>query len=309
VSHQPERPEPEKLAEAGRRAGSTGTLIFVPTYNEQGTIARMIDALLALPISADVLVVDDRSTDGTTEWLTSRAARESRLSLIVRPGKLGVGSAHKLGWLYARRFGYRQIATLDADFSHDPADVVRLIAALERGADVAIGSRFAPGGKLDYRGWRLFLSYSANYLARAALRLPIAEYTTSLRAARLDRVPAGLVESIENDGYGFFLICAVRLVRAGLAVSEVPIHFRDRHEGISKIPRLEILRGAFNLARLAVGHRRVSSGPLPGEAARDCPVCGQPYCIPEPTGEGHCLACGARSGRTGACVAQDSAGV
>jgi dolichol-phosphate mannosyltransferase len=183
--------------------------------------------------------------------------------------------------------------TLDADFSHDPADIPRLLAALDRGADVAIGSRFVPGGKLDYRGWRRFLSRSANRLARTVLRLPIAEYTTSLRAARLDRVPEGLVETVDNDGYGFFLICAVRFVRAGLAVTEVPIHFRDRHEGVSKIPRLEILRGALNLARLAVEPRR---GPFPPDAMPDCPACHRPYGVMTPAHDIHCLACGVRFG-------------
>ena len=123
----------------------------------------------------------------------------------------------------------------------------RLLAALDAGADVAIGSRYIEGGSIDYRGWRLFLSRNANWLARRLLRLPIAEYTTSLRAAQLDRVPQGLVECVENDGYGFFLTCAVGFARAGLTIVEIPIHFRDRDHGVSKIPRLEIVRGAANL--------------------------------------------------------------
>jgi dolichol-phosphate mannosyltransferase len=242
-----------------------------------------------------VLVVDDRSTDGTTEILLTRAAADRRIGLIVRPGKLGVGSAHKLGWLHARRLGYRRIVTLDADRSHDPTDVPRLLAALDADADVAIGSRFAPGGKLDYSGWRLFLSRTANYLARRLLRLPIAEYTTSLRAARLDRVPEGMVETIENDGYGFFLRCAVLFVRAGLEVVEVPIHFHDRADGVSKIPRLEIFRGALNLARLAMPMRGAKAGISLSRTLQDCPECGQPYHVPQ-AGEVRCLACTYRSG-------------
>jgi dolichol-phosphate mannosyltransferase len=270
---------------------SSDTLIFLPTYNERETIAPMVDALLALPARCDVLVVDDQSTDGTTELLESKAAAERRFGLIVRPRKLGVGSAHKLGWLYARRRGYRRLVTLDADFSHDPADVPRLLTALDQGADVAIGSRFAPGGRLDYRGWRLFLSRSANYLARTVLRLPIAEYTTSLRAARLDRVPEGLVETIDNDGYGFFLICAVRFVRTGLRVAEVPIHFRDRDHGTSKIPRLEIVRGALNLARLAVDRKAGGKGVQSLGTEHVCPQCGQACRLPTLTGGMRCLAC------------------
>jgi dolichol-phosphate mannosyltransferase len=238
-----------------------------------------------------VLIVDDNSTDGTAAILTARAAQEPRLRVIARSGKLGIGSAHKLAWLYARRQGYARIVTMDADLSHDPADVPRLLATLDAGAEVAIGSRYIAGGSIDYRGWRLFLSRNANWLARTLLRLPITEYTTSLRGARLDRVPEGLVEHIENDGYGFFLACAVGFVRAGLKITEIPIHFRDRDHGVSKIPRLEIVRGAANLMRLMVKRqRRPVAHALPPAGDR-CPACGEPYRIATPSGALRCLAC------------------
>jgi dolichol-phosphate mannosyltransferase len=144
---------------------------------------------------------------------------------------------------------------MDADLSHDPLDIPRFLAALDAGADVALGSRFVPGGKLDYTGWRRFLSQKGNRIARWALGLPIAEYTTSFRAARLERVPIGLVESIPNDGYSFFLTAAVRLSRQGLRITEIPIHFHERETGVSKMPRLEILRGMANLLYHIV-HRR-----------------------------------------------------
>jgi dolichol-phosphate mannosyltransferase len=266
-------------------------LIFTPTYNENRNIGPLLDALLALEPRCNVLVVDDSSTDGTTELLRDRAAAEPRLHIVVRPGKLGIGSAHKLAWLHARRQGYARIVTLDADFSHDPADIPRLLATLDAGADVAIGSRYMPGGRLDYRGWRLFLSRNANALARLLLRMPITEYTTSLRAARLDRVPEGLVETIANDGYGFFLTCAVGFVRAGLKIVEIPIHFRDRDYGVSKIPRLEIIRGAVNLLRLVLQPNR-SFPPRQLQPAGDtCADCGQPYRTVLPAGVMRCLAC------------------
>ena len=277
-----------------RPTRSSETLIFLPTYNECDTIGRMIDALLALPIACDVLVVDDRSTDGTTGILVSRAAAEPRLAAMVRPGKLGIGSAHILGWMHARRLGYQRIVTVDADFSHDPGDIPRLLAALDQGADVVIGSRFAAGGRLDYVGWRRFVSRSANYLARNALGLPISEYTTSLRAARLDRVPEGLVETIESGGYSFFLICMVRFVRAGLNVTEIPIHFHQRTEGTSKISHLEIVRGALNLVRLTVRRKWQNRYALAGGVAHDCPTCHQPFLIPAPSGELVCVACSYR---------------
>ena len=107
--------------------------------------------------------------DGTLDVLAARAAAEPRVGVVVRPGKLGIGSAHKLGWLHARRMGYARIATLDADLSHDPADVQRLLDALDAGADVALGSRFVPGSKHDYSGLRLAVSQGANMLASSLL--------------------------------------------------------------------------------------------------------------------------------------------
>jgi dolichol-phosphate mannosyltransferase len=234
---------------------SSDTLIFAPTYNERATIEPLLDALLSLADQCDVLIVDDGSTDGTIELLTARVASDSRLRVIVRSAKLGVGSAHKLAWSHAREQGYARIVTLDADLSHDPSDVPRLLALLDEGADVAFGSRFLPGGQLDYRRGRMIISRSGNRAARWLLRLPITEYTTSLRAARLDRIPPGLVEAIPNEGYAFFLSCAVGFVRQGLRVREIPIHFRDRQDGVSKISRGEIVRAIANLIRLAIVRR------------------------------------------------------
>jgi dolichol-phosphate mannosyltransferase len=243
-------------------ARSSDTLIFAPTYNERETIERLLDALLGLANHCDVLIVDDNSTDGTVDVLSARAASEPRLRLIVRSGKLGIGSAHKFGWSHARAHGYARIVTMDADLSHDPTDVPRLLAALDAGADVAFASRFAPGGQLDYQRWRLFLSRSGNLAARWLLRLPITEYTTSLRAARLDRVPAGLTEDVSNEGYAFFLTCAVQFVRQGLRIAEIPIHFHDRKSGVSKIARVEIIRCMINLVRLALQRDSTIAMPL-----------------------------------------------
>lgn len=275
---------------------TSDTLVFAPTYNERGNIERLLDGLSAAAAGADILIVDDGSRDGTLDVLAERRRGNRRLGVIARPGKLGLGSAHKLGWLHARRLGYGRIVTMDADLSHDPADVSRLLAMLDAGADVALGSRYIAGGRIDYTGWRLFLSRTANSVAHRALGTRVSEFTTSLRAARLDRVPAGLVETIDNDGYGFFLACVARFARAGLKIVEIPIHFRDREHGQSKIPRLEILRGGANLARLAL--RRGPWRSMPGGIGdgAPCPDCGRPYRIPATDGGMRCLACFGRGG-------------
>ena len=267
------------------------TLVCAPTYNEQGTISKLVDALLALPVRSDLLFVDDSSTDGTTEYLRSVAAAEPRIHVIVRPGKLGVGSAHKLGWLYARMHGYSRIVTLDADLSHDPQDVPRLLAVLDAGADVAVGSRFCPGGRTDYHGWRRFLSQTANCLARLVLRLPVAEHTTSLRAVRLDRVAPGLVESVNANGYSFFMTCITRLAREGLIIREVPIHFHDRLRGSSKMPRDAVVKAILSLLRLALDRRPAEPLEIPHGSERQCPACGASYRTFVAPGELLCLQC------------------
>jgi dolichol-phosphate mannosyltransferase len=227
------------------------TLIFFPTFNERDCVGPLVGELLQLADTFDLLIIDDSSNDGTTEILHALAGRNPRIRLVVREGKRGVGSAHKDAWAYARQEGYSQIVTMDGDLSHAPNDVMRVLSSLDESYDVAIGSRFLPGAKLDYRGWRRFLSCTGNSFAGRLLHLSLTEYTNSLRAARLDRVPASLVEDIPDDGYTFFLTCTVRFVDAGLHIKEVPIHFRERHAGSSKIPTIEAMRAAINVFRIA----------------------------------------------------------
>lgn len=235
-----------------RLARTADTVVCVPTYNEVGTIGILLDGLLRLSRPLDILVIDDGSTDGTGAEVLSRMTAGSPVYLIQRNAKLGIGSAHRLAWQEARRRGYARIVTMDADLSHDPADVPRLLSQLDAGADVAIGSRFASGGQVDYRGWRLLLSRTANFFARHTLGLRLTEYTTSLRAARLDRVPATLLESNAHEGYSFFLTCIVQLAREGLCITEVPIHFHDRQAGVSKLSKVDIFQAAVALLKLAV---------------------------------------------------------
>lgn len=239
------------------------TLVFLATYDEAGNIGPMLDAILSLDAALDVLVVDDNSPDGTADVVRAIAAREPRLQLIVRESARGLGSAHRFGWAHARRSGYAQLVTLDADHSHDPRDIPRFLAALGAGADFVIGSRFVEGGQLDYGGARLVASRAANWLARRLLGLALHEYTTSYRAARLAAIPAGLVENIDRDGYSFFMSAAVGIARCGARVEEIPIHFHKRASGLSKLATIEILKGVVNLFILAIWRQpRVGERPI-----------------------------------------------
>jgi dolichol-phosphate mannosyltransferase len=266
-------------------------LVFLATYNERPNIDLMLDAILGLPCRLDVLVVDDDSADGTGTVVKERATTDSRVSVLCRPRRLGIASAHRLGWLHARRFGYTRIVTMDADLSHDPSDIPRLLRAVDDGVDVALGSRFVPGGKLDYKGWRLFLSSAANRFARQLLQLPVAEYTNSYRAAQLDRVPVGLIETTQSNGYGFFLTATVRMARYGLRIAEIPIHFHDRHEGKSKMPKLQVLLGATDLFRLLADRRPFEGNDIDPTVSVDCGRCGGPYVIKLRSQPAKCLYC------------------
>jgi dolichol-phosphate mannosyltransferase len=266
-------------------------LVFLATYNEQSNIEPLLNAILGLSINCDILVVDDNSPDGTARLVAARVASESRLSLIVRPQRLGIGSAHRLGWLHARCFGYTRLVTMDADFSHQPTDIPRLLQALDDGADVALGSRFVSGGKLDYQGWRRLLSRTANWLARNLLQLRLMEYTNSFRAARLDRLPFGLIETIENNGYGFFLTETVRMARHGLQIVEIPIHFHDRNAGRSKMPKFQIVLGATNLLHLTFNRQPFDSNDVRPEIDSECERCRKPYVIRTRSNGKKCLFC------------------
>jgi 2-polyprenyl-3-methyl-5-hydroxy-6-metoxy-1,4-benzoquinol methylase len=253
------------------------TLVFSATYNEIGNVGQLLNDIWAIDPGADVLIVDDASPDGTGDLLREIAATEPRLKVIHRPGKLGLGTAHHLAMLFAIRGGYDVLVTMDADHSHDPACIPRLTERLSE-ADFVIGSRYMEGGSCDYSGYRRFVSVAANSAARLLLRLPLHEFTTSFRAFRVRRLSNVNFSKMHNEGYSFFMESVYRLDQAGLRVAEVPINFRDRFAGDSKIPRFEIFRGIFKLFHLATSKMLRRSMPPPSEPIVDrCVVCGSEY--------------------------------
>ena len=272
------------------------TLVFSATYNEAGNVQGLLRGIVAAVPEADILIVDDNSQDGTAQAL--RALQLPQLTLVERPGKMGLGTAHLLAFCHALHHGYDTLVTLDADGSHEPASIPALIGQIRGGHDFVIGSRFCPGGSLSYTGYRRFLSRNANLLARRLLRIPLTEFTTSFRAYRVSRMRAFSLGELYLDGYSYAMATVVACAQHRFRMTEVPIRFLDRGYGSSKIPSFEIFRGVHNLLRLAL-IRAVR--PLP--QAEDQPLNACPHChtayswiafkarARQPRGA--CVACGA----------------
>lgn len=228
---------------------SPKTLVFTATYNEKQNIPLLIDQIWKAVPNTDIFVIDDNSPDGTGLVLEQIAKENSRLSIKHRPGKMGVGSAHREAITYAREKGYDMLITMDADFSHDPKVIEQMVKGLEKN-DFVIGSRFAPGGQLDYHGFRRFISVGANLLARYALGITCSETTTSFRGfskGMLNKLP---IDQVKAEGYSFFLECTYLVCRTTKNILEIPIHFQDRMYGQSKISQAEIYKGFLTLFRL-----------------------------------------------------------
>lgn len=211
-------------------------LVVLPTYNEADNIAEVLRRLRLTVPTADILVVDDASPDGTAVIAQARGADLGAVDVLVRPGKLGLGSAYRDGFIEGLRRGYQILVEMDGDLSHDPAALPALLQAVEDGADMAVGSRYIPGGSIPHwSGYRRVLSRWGNRYARWVLALPLADATSGFRAYRADIVNRLGLASVRSDGYGFQIEMAYRVARAGGSVVEVPIEFVDRKRGTSKM--------------------------------------------------------------------------
>jgi dolichol-phosphate mannosyltransferase len=227
------------------------TLVALATYNEIENLPALIDEILLRLPSADVLVVDDNSPDGTGEWCDTRAATEPRLTCLHRPGKQGLGSASLLALRHAIDRDYDVVVTLDADWSHDPRYLPELVHATER-VDVAIGSRYISGGRID--GWplhRRIVSRSINRLSRLLLRLPVWDSSGAFRAYRVVKLRDVELNRVQSTGYAYLEEIIWLLSRAGATFTEVPITFHERRAGQSKISLREAAAKLAMLVRLA----------------------------------------------------------
>ena len=208
----------------------------MPTYLEVENIGTFLRRLREAVPTADVLVVDDSSPDGTADAAEVVAAELGQVDVLVRPAKNGLGNAYRAGFGRGLDKGYEVLVQMDADLSHDPFALPTLLQALDDGADFAIGSRYVPGGSIPHWPWhRRAMSRYGNLYTRFALRMPLSDATSGYRAYTADIVRAIDLVNTKANGYGFQIELAYRVSRHGVKVAEVPITFTDRVRGKSKM--------------------------------------------------------------------------
>ena len=226
------------------------TLIVVPTYNERENIGALITALLQVAPEADAMVIDDNSPDGTAIAIETLFNSEARFSTLKRTGRRGYGRSLLDGYRLAVEKGYARLVQMDADFSHDPTVVPLLINATQS-ADVAIGSRYCPGGRVANWPWqRRFLSRFANQYVSQITGIGVCDSTSGFRCYTR-RALQSLVEiGIHSEGYAFLVETAFRAQNAGLRIAEIPITFTDRRVGQSKMSGKVIFESVLKPWRL-----------------------------------------------------------
>jgi dolichol-phosphate mannosyltransferase len=225
------------------------TIICLPTFNERANIERMLHALA--PLGARVLVIDDNSPDGTGELADRLAEELDFVSVLHRERKEGLGPAYLAGFRAALEDGAELVLEMDCDFSHDPADVPRLVAACEQGADLALGSRYVAGGGTENWGrGRKVVSAGGSWYARTLLGVSVRDLTGGFKCYRRAVLETIDLDSIRSRGYAFQIETTYRTLRAGFAVTEVPIVFSDRTAGQSKMSRAIVVEAVMRVPML-----------------------------------------------------------
>jgi dolichol-phosphate mannosyltransferase len=223
--------------------------VCLPTYNEKDNVEPMVRALAEHGV--DVLVIDDNSPDGTGEIADRLAGELDHVEVLHRQAKEGLGPAYVAGFRRALAAGAELVLEMDCDFSHDPADVPRLIGAVEDGADLAIGSRYVPGGRIENWGvLRRFVSAGGSTYARVLLGIGVRDLTAGFKCYRrgvLERID---LDAVDARGYAFQIETTYRTLRAGFRVVEVPVRFADRTVGDSKMSRAIVAEAAWKVPRL-----------------------------------------------------------
>ncbi len=230
------------------------SLVIVPTYNEKENILLMLDAILQQHECLEVLVVDDGSPDGTGDMVAAEAEKNSRIHLIRRKGKMGLGSAYVTGFKWALERDYERVFEMDADFSHSPSDLTRFLDAAEE-SDLVLGSRYMKQ-RISVVNWdlrRLILSYGANVYTRLVTGLPISDATGGFKCFRREALQALNLDKMKSDGYCFQIETTFKIWKKGLRVKEIPIVFTDRTRGTSKMSGGIISEAFFLVLKLRLG--------------------------------------------------------
>lgn len=234
-------------------------LVMVCTYNERENLPPLVDAIGQNAPGADILIIDDNSPDGTGKWADNERQRNSKLKVIERSGKLGLGSAIRTGLKFGVDQGYDRIVNLDADFSHDPVVIPKLIAATAREqcpCDIAIGSRYVEGGKITGLSLpRRCMSRAINGYARLLLGLKVGDWSSSFRAYNTTYLKRLNWDDLTCNGYGSLQELLWKLHKTGAKIEELPIHYVNRRMGKSKITAKDAYGALHTLHRLAIRHR------------------------------------------------------
>jgi dolichol-phosphate mannosyltransferase len=239
----------EAIEFAGRVA------VVIPTYNERDNICPITARVRSAVPDADLLIVDDNSPDGTGKIADELAAADKHIRVLHRPAKVGLGAAYIAGFEAALDQGYDTVVEMDADGSHQPEDLPKLLAALA-GADIVLGSRWIPGGKtLNWPKSRELLSRAGNAYARIMLGIPLRDITGGYRAYRASALWKIGLEDVESVGYSFQIDLVRRAVQAGLALAEVPIMFVERTQGTSKMSKAIVREALSRVTRWGITMR------------------------------------------------------
>lgn len=225
------------------------TLIFTATYNEAQNIKVLINKILLNYKNIDLLIIDDNSPDKTSDVINKHFRSNKRVELIKREKKLGLHTAHILAYEYALKNKYSKLITLDADLSHDPREIGKFIKLLDVYSFV-IGSRYMNGGKCEMSFFRYLISFFGNKLIKFVIKVNINEFTTSYRGFNLKKLFPFHLNQTTNKGYSFFMETIYLLKLKGIRIKEIPIIFRNRSKGKSKISKIEIFRTFKNLIKI-----------------------------------------------------------
>jgi dolichol-phosphate mannosyltransferase len=246
------------MAEGPDGSATAPVLVVIPTYTERDNIEPLLARLHAAVPGADALIVDDGSPDGTGELADKLAANDPRVRVLHRTAKAGLGAAYLAGFAVALQGEHRIVVEMDADGSHAPEDLATLLAALDGpdGADVVLGSRYVPGGRVvNWPAYRNWISRTGNLYSRLALGVQIRDITGGYRAFRREVLEALTLHEVESQGYCFQIDLTLRAVRSGLRVVEVPITFIEREVGVSKMGKDIVREALTNVTKWGIEHR------------------------------------------------------